>query len=133
MERERQLQLENYAIKLQATELESSSLRDEVARLREQLERARADKIRLEDAREEARREAEIAREAERQALSRANEAHGLLEVAREELAARAEDQQRLEELMQQVSRLRARNKSKYHYCILDRLDKLLTHYLTNV
>ncbi|XP_015588526.1 rab11 family-interacting protein 4 isoform X2 [Cephus cinctus] len=112
LERERQLQLENYAIKLQAVEVESSSLRDEVGRLREQMDRARSDRIRLENEREEAKREAELAREAERLALCRANEAHSLLEVAKEEFGARAEDQQRLEELEQQVVKLRARNKS---------------------
>ncbi|XP_014483444.1 PREDICTED: rab11 family-interacting protein 4A [Dinoponera quadriceps] len=112
LERERQLQLENYAIKLQAVELDSSSLRDEIARIREQLERARADKTRLENDLQEARREADTARESERHAVSRANEAHHLLEAMREELSLHTEDQQRLEELVQQVAQLQARNKS---------------------
>lgn len=114
MERERQLQLENYAIKLQAVELDSSSLRDEIARVREQLEKARADKTRLENDLQEARRTADAARESERQAISRANEAHHLLEAMREELSLRTEDQQRLEELVQQVAQLQARNKSTF-------------------
>ncbi|XP_050444522.1 rab11 family-interacting protein 4 [Cataglyphis hispanica] len=112
LERERQLQLENYAIKLQAAELDSSSLRDEIARVREQLERARADKTRLENDLRDARREADAARESERHAISRANEAHHQLDVMREELSLRSEDQQRLEELVQQVVQLQARNKS---------------------
>ncbi|XP_012283158.1 rab11 family-interacting protein 4 isoform X2 [Orussus abietinus] len=112
LERERQLQLENYAIKLQAVETESSSLRDEVTRLREQLERVRADKSRLEGNLEELRTEIDIVRESERQAISRANEAYSLFEEAKEELAARVEDRQRIDELVQQVARLRARNKS---------------------
>ncbi|XP_011697189.1 PREDICTED: rab11 family-interacting protein 4 [Wasmannia auropunctata] len=112
LERERQLQLENYAIKLQAAELDSSSLREEIARVREQLERARADKTRLETDLREARREADAARESERHAISRANEAHHMLDAMREELSLRSEDQQRLEELVQQVAQLQARNKS---------------------
>lgn len=112
MERERQLQLENYAIKLQAVEVDSSSLRDEIARIREQLEKARADKTRLENDLQEAKRAADTARESERQAIIRANEAHHLLEAMREELSLRTEDQQRLEELVEQVAQLQARNKS---------------------
>lgn len=114
LERERQLQLENYGIKLQAAELDSSSLRDEIARVREQLERARADKIRLENDLRDARREADAARESERHAISRANEAHHQLDAMREELSLRSEDQQRLEELVQQVVQLQARNKSMF-------------------
>ncbi|XP_018405867.1 PREDICTED: rab11 family-interacting protein 4 [Cyphomyrmex costatus] len=112
LERERQLQLENCAIKLQAAELDSASLREEIARVREQLERARTDKTRLENDLREARREADAARESERHAISRANEAHHMLDVMREELSLRGEDQQRLEELVQQVAQLQARNKS---------------------
>lgn len=114
MERERQLQLENYAIKLQAAEQDNSSLRDEIARVREQLERARADKTRLENELQEARREADVARESERHAISRANEAHHLLDAMREELSLRNEDQQKLEELVQQIAELQARNKSTF-------------------
>ncbi|XP_031826344.1 rab11 family-interacting protein nuf isoform X2 [Nomia melanderi] len=112
LERERQLQLENYAIKLQAIELEGTSLRDEIGRLREQLEKVKAEKNRLEDDLEESRRETEVARESERQAINRANEAHYQLEAAREELSIRVEDQQRIDELLQQVAQLRAHNKS---------------------
>ncbi|XP_017795620.1 PREDICTED: uncharacterized protein LOC108577043 [Habropoda laboriosa] len=112
LERERQLQLENYAIKLQAIEVEGTNLRDEIGRLREQLEKVRAEKSRLENDLEEARREVETVREGERQAISRANETHYQLEAAREELSMRVEDQQRIEELMQQVAQLRAHNKS---------------------
>ncbi|EZA60419.1 hypothetical protein DMN91_010611 [Ooceraea biroi] len=112
LERERQLQLENYAIKLQAAEVDSSSLRDEIGRVRDQLERARADKTRLENDLRETRREADTARESERHAISRANEAHHQLDAMREELSLRTEDQQRLEELVQQVAQLQARNKS---------------------
>ncbi|XP_036151237.1 rab11 family-interacting protein 4A isoform X2 [Monomorium pharaonis] len=112
LERERQLQLENYAIKLQSAEVDSSSLREEIARVREQLEKARADKTRLENDLREVRREADAARESERHAISRANETHHMLDAMREELSLRSEDQQRIEELMQQVAQLQARNKS---------------------
>lgn len=114
MEREYQLQLENCNIKLQAAELDSSSLREEIVRVREQLERARTDKTRLENDLREARREADAARESERHAISRANEAHHMLDVMREELSLRSENQQRLEELVQQVAELQARNKSTF-------------------
>ncbi|XP_071648353.1 rab11 family-interacting protein 4A [Temnothorax longispinosus] len=112
LERERQLQLENYGIKLQAAEVDNSSLREEIARVREQLERARADKTRLENDLREARREVDGARESERHAISRTNEAHHMLDAMREELSLRSEDQQRIEELVQQVAQLQARNKS---------------------
>ncbi|XP_046431112.1 rab11 family-interacting protein 4 isoform X4 [Neodiprion fabricii] len=112
LERERQLQLENYAIRLQAAEVESTNLRDEAARLREQLEKARADRAALQEAVEDARRESQEAQEAERKAIAKANEAQSLMQAAREELVARTEDQHRLEELVQEVTRLRARNKS---------------------
>ncbi|EGI66740.1 Rab11 family-interacting protein 4, partial [Acromyrmex echinatior] len=113
LERERQLQLENCDIKLQAAELDNTSLREEIARIREQLETARTDKAQLENDLREARREADAARESERHAISRANEAHHMLDVMREEeLSLRNEDQQRLEELVQQVVQLQARNKS---------------------
>lgn len=114
LEREQQLQLENYAIKFQATELERSNLREEIVRLREQLEKIKVERSQLENDLEEARREVEIARENERQATSRANEAHHQLKAAREELLIRVEDQQKIEELMQQVAQLRTRNKSMF-------------------
>ncbi|XP_043523321.1 rab11 family-interacting protein 4-like isoform X2 [Frieseomelitta varia] len=112
LERERQLQLENYAIKLQAIELEGTSLRDEIGRLREQLEKAKAEKSRLENDLEEAKREIDTVRESERQTISRANETHYQLEAIREELSMKVENQQKIEELMQEVAELRACNKS---------------------
>ncbi|XP_071870020.1 rab11 family-interacting protein nuf isoform X2 [Bombus fervidus] len=112
LERERQLQLENYAIKLQAIELEGTNLRDEIGRLREQLEKVKGEKSRLENDLEEARREIDTVRESERQAISRANETHYQLEAIREELSMKVEDQQKIEELMQEVAQLQARNKS---------------------
>lgn len=95
-------------------ELESASLRDEVSRLREQLEKVRLEKGQLENSLDDARRDAETAQELGRQALSRSNEANHMLEVAREELAAHVDEQQKLDELMQEISHLRDRNKSKY-------------------
>lgn len=94
--------------------MDSSSLRDEIARIREQLERARADKTRIENDLQEAKRETDVTRESERHAISRANEAHNLLNAMREELSMQTEDQQKFEELVQQVAELRARNKSKF-------------------
>ncbi|KAI4502638.1 hypothetical protein M0802_002550 [Mischocyttarus mexicanus] len=112
LEREKQLQLENYSIKLQAIDLESSSLRDEIGRLREQIDRVKNDKARLEMELKDSQSEINTARENERQAVARMNEAHHMLQVAKEELMIRADNQQRLEELEQQVIHLQARNKS---------------------
>lgn len=111
-DRERQLQLENCNIKLQTIEIESSTLRTEIVRLREQLDKMKSDKSRLESELEESMMETKIARENERQAITRASEAHHQLEAAREELALRVEDQQRIEELLQEVAQLRTHNKS---------------------
>lgn len=108
------MQLENYAIKLQAIELEGTNLRDEIGRLREQLEKVKGEKSRLENDLEEARKEIDTVRESERQAISRANETHYQLEAIREELSMKVEDQQKIEELMQEVAQLRARNKSTF-------------------
>ena len=133
LERERQLQLENCDIKQQAAELDNTSLREEIARIREQLETARTDKAQLENDLREARREADAARESERHAISRANEAHHMLDVMREELSLRNEDQQRLEELVQQVVQLQARNKSTFttelliRYCELSEIVRSLS------
>lgn len=113
------MQLENYAIKLQATEVEGTNLRDEMARLREQYDKVKAEKSRLENDLEEARREIDTIRESERQAISRANEADYRLEAVREELSMKIEDQQKIEELMQQVAQLRARNKSMFFINII--------------
>lgn len=111
------MQLENYAVKLQAIELEGTNLRKEIGRLSTQLEKVKAENSRLESDLEEARREVETVRESERQATSRARaEARALyqLEIAKEELSMRVEDQQRIEELMEQVAQLRTQNKSMF-------------------
>lgn len=94
--------------------MEGTSLRDEIGRLREQLEKAKAEKSRLENDLEEAKREIDTVRESERQAISRANETHYQLEAIREELSMKVENQQKIEELMQEVAELRTRNKSKF-------------------
>ncbi|XP_039285015.1 rab11 family-interacting protein 3-like isoform X2 [Nilaparvata lugens] len=49
VDREKQLQVENCAIRLQTLELENNSLRDETGRWRNQLEKMRLDKSRVED------------------------------------------------------------------------------------
>lgn len=103
---------------MQAIELEETSLRDEIARLREQLEKVKIEKNRLENDLEEARREIDSARENERQAISRANEAHYQLKAVKEELTMKIEDQQKIEELIQQVAQLQACNKSMYIFLI---------------
>lgn len=101
-------------------ELESASLRDEVSRLRDQLEKVRLEKGQLENSLDDARRDAEAAQELVRQAVSRSNEAKQMLEVAREELAAHVDEQQKLDALMQEISHLRSRNKSMSLFFFLE-------------
>ncbi|XP_034938916.1 rab11 family-interacting protein 4 isoform X2 [Chelonus insularis] len=112
MEREKQLQLENSAIKMQTIEIECSSLREQIARIKEQLDTVKEERTRLENALEEAHCETSKAREAERQAMLRANETRVLFEAAKEELTARTRDRQRIEDLLLEVARLGAKNKS---------------------
>lgn len=115
LEREKQLQLENYAIKLQSVEQENSNFKNEIGRLREQLDKMKMEKERLETDLDESRRETIKIRENEKQAIVRANEAHRSLSVAREEFSMREEvDQQKLEELSEELERLRSQNKSKF-------------------
>uniref|UniRef100_A0A1B6CQH5 FIP-RBD domain-containing protein n=1 Tax=Clastoptera arizonana TaxID=38151 RepID=A0A1B6CQH5_9HEMI len=49
VDREKQLQVENCAIRLQALELENSSLKDEATRCRNQAEKLRSEKIKIEE------------------------------------------------------------------------------------
>ncbi|XP_057333053.1 rab11 family-interacting protein 4 isoform X4 [Microplitis mediator] len=112
LEREKELQLENYAMKVQAIEVECSGLREQVARLREQLDSAKEERLRLENLLDDANSATNSAREAERQAVLRANETRVLLDAAKEELANRAKDRQRIEDLLLEVARLGATNKS---------------------
>ncbi|XP_008559159.1 rab11 family-interacting protein 4 isoform X1 [Microplitis demolitor] len=112
LEREKELQLENYAMKVQAIEVECSGLREQVARLREQLDSAKEERLRLENLLDDANSATNSAREAEKQAVLRANETRVLLDAAKEELANRAKDRQRIEDLLLEVARLGATNKS---------------------
>ena len=112
MERERELQLENASIKLQAVELEVSRARDETIRLREQLDKIKAEKCRLEANLEEATLDADRAKEAERRAVQNLAEVNRALKTAEEELFMRIEQEKRIEDLTTQLENLRARNKS---------------------
>ncbi|XP_066592576.1 rab11 family-interacting protein 4B-like [Prorops nasuta] len=112
LEREKQLQLENYAIKLQAVELESNNLREEIVRLREQLEKTKTEKAHFENLLADSKREAQIAHENERLAVSRANAAHNLLEAAKDEMSLRIEEQQKIEQLQNRLMELEVHNKS---------------------
>lgn len=114
LEREKELQLENCAIKLQATEQECTRLRDEAVRLREQLDKLRAEKIRLEMALEEAQLDVERAREAERRTALGLLEANRALKNAEEEVALRIDAERKIDEMAQEMENLRARNKSKW-------------------
>ncbi|KAK0091812.1 hypothetical protein PV326_002670 [Microctonus aethiopoides] len=112
LDREKQLELENYAIKLQSIEHECSGLKEQVIRFRQQLEAAKEDRNRLENTLDEAKAATNSAREAERQAIIRENETRILLDSAKEELAARARDRLRIEDLLLEVAQLGAKNKS---------------------
>lgn len=112
LDREKQLELENYSIKLQSIEHECSGLKEQVIRFRQQLEAAKEDRNRLENTLDEAKAATNSAREAERQAIIRENETRILLHTAKEELAARARDRLRIEDLLLEVAQLGAKNKS---------------------
>lgn len=107
------MQLENSAIKLRAAELEVQRTKDEAKHLREQLEKLREEKLRLELALEEARHEAELAKEAERRAAQSLSEANKMLKRAEEELAQRLDAERRLDEIAEEMKALRARNKGE--------------------
>ncbi|XP_044584051.1 rab11 family-interacting protein 4-like isoform X2 [Cotesia glomerata] len=112
LEREKELQLENSAMKVQAIEVERSSLREQIVRLREQLDAAKEERVRLENLLDEANSNMATARENERQAVLRANETRLLLDAAKEELANRDKDRLRIEDLLLEVARLGASNKN---------------------
>ncbi|XP_058810221.1 rab11 family-interacting protein 4A [Phymastichus coffea] len=112
LEREKELQLENCAIKLQAAEAETARTKDEAKHLREQLEKLRAEKTNLELALEEAQHEVELAKEAERRAAQSFSEANRSLMRAEEELAQRIDAEKRFEEITEELANLRVRNKA---------------------
>lgn len=101
---------------MQTMELERTGLREQVTRLRQQVDEAKEDRNRLENLLEEAHSSKNSAHEAERDAVLRANETRVLLDAAREELGARARDRQRIEDLLLEVARLEAKNKSKNNF-----------------
>ncbi|KAG8041327.1 hypothetical protein G9C98_002315 [Cotesia typhae] len=112
LEREKELQLENSAMKVQAIEVECLGLREQIVRLREQLDAAKEERVRLENLLDDANSDTATARENERQAVLRANETRLLLDAAKEELASRDKDRLRIEDLLLEVARLAASNKS---------------------
>lgn len=112
LEREKQLELENYAIKMQGIEVENGGLKEQMTRLRQQLNLAKEERERLASDFEEANLVCEGARQAERSAVLRENELRMMLDHAKEELSVRARDRMRIEELVLEVARLSAKNKS---------------------
>ncbi|XP_063974480.1 rab11 family-interacting protein 4 [Diachasmimorpha longicaudata] len=112
LEREKQLELENCKIKMQGLEVENHQLREQVTRLRQQLNVAKEERERLESTLEEANAACEGARQGERSAVLKENELRVMLDAAKEELRARATDRGRVEELLVEVAKLRANNKS---------------------
>ncbi|XP_011493931.1 PREDICTED: rab11 family-interacting protein 4 [Ceratosolen solmsi marchali] len=112
LEREKELQLENWAIKLQSAELENTRIRDETSRLREQLEKQRTEKARLESILEEVRLEVTDARESERHMSLNLNEVMRALKRAENELTQRLDAERRMEDMTQEMVNLRTRNKN---------------------
>uniref|UniRef100_A0A0C9QTY5 Rab11fip4a protein n=1 Tax=Fopius arisanus TaxID=64838 RepID=A0A0C9QTY5_9HYME len=112
LEREKQLELENCGIKMQGLEVENNQLREQVTRLRQQMNVFKEERERLENSLEEANASGEMARQGERAAGIRESELRMMVDAAKEELAARARDRGRIEELLVEVARLQARNKS---------------------
>lgn len=121
--------MENWAIKLQAAELECNRSRDEAVRLREQLDKLRAEKSRLELALDEAQLDADRAREAERRTALSLSETNRALKSAEEELALRIDAERRIEEMAQEMDNLRARNKSEF--ILSGRIDLRKFEYLS--
>lgn len=65
IEREKQLQLENYSIRLQAAETEANNLREEVARQRNRLEKVESERGQLMEQLEELKNELNSTKNAE--------------------------------------------------------------------
>ena len=97
---------------MQTIELENSCLRDQISRVRKQLDASKEDGNRFEDVIQDLRRELADAREAERHALLRSNEARVLLDAATQELAIRVDNRLKNDELAHEIQELRNRNKS---------------------
>ncbi|XP_074000262.1 rab11 family-interacting protein 4A-like isoform X3 [Rhodnius prolixus] len=98
VDREKQLQVENCAIRLQSLELENSSLREEAARCRAQADKLRLEVQRLEE--EQGRSEASV--------VALKEELEILREKERSNSEASLANQQLIEELTQEIERLRA-------------------------
>ncbi|XP_014216170.1 rab11 family-interacting protein 4A [Copidosoma floridanum] len=111
LEREKELQLENYAIKLQAAELESSRRMDEAVRLRGELDKLRPKFAELEAALEDAQQDLEKARDAERRTGLTLAEVEREKKLLLEELARKADLERKLEEMADEMDGLRTRYK----------------------
>ncbi|RZF37565.1 hypothetical protein LSTR_LSTR015086 [Laodelphax striatellus] len=112
VDREKQLQVENCAIRLQTLELENNSLRDETGRWRNQLEKMRVDKSRVEDQLIEAestvtslREELASAREQERKMRDQAAASQMLVEELSSEVE-RLQSEKANAEMLAELNRI---------------------------
>ncbi|GLH10974.1 Putative centrosomal protein nuf [Gryllus bimaculatus] len=134
VDREKELHVENYSIRLQTLELEAGSLREETSRLRAQMERLRGEKASAEERLAEAeataatlRAEALAVRDAERRSREEAAReqaasaqlvdelSRDLEQLRKEQGVSNPADSQHsahLAELQSELSRLRQENKS---------------------
>uniref|UniRef100_A0A0A9VTD6 Rab11 family-interacting protein 4A n=2 Tax=Lygus hesperus TaxID=30085 RepID=A0A0A9VTD6_LYGHE len=101
VDREKHLQVENCAIRLQTLELENASVREEAARCRVQADKLRSEVLRLEE--EQSRCEAALSALREELEIVREQE--------RQQQQVSAANQQLIEELSQELERLRVEHK----------------------
>ncbi|CAA9994222.1 unnamed protein product, partial [Nesidiocoris tenuis] len=101
VDREKQLQVENCAIRLQTLELENASVREEAVRCRTQADKLRSEVLRLEE--EQSRCEAALAALREELEIVREQE--------RQQQQVSQANQQLIEELSQELERLRIEHK----------------------
>ncbi|KAF7995536.1 hypothetical protein HCN44_006643 [Aphidius gifuensis] len=112
IEREKQLQLENCAMKIQTLEIEIINLREQLTRIREQYDSEKKEKIKLENLLDDANTALRNSQDNEKQLLIKTNEMKILLDTAKDELTLKNNDRQRIESLLLEVANLNVKNKN---------------------
>lgn len=112
IEREKQLQLENCAMKIQTLEIEILNIREQLARIREQYDNEKKERIKLENLLDDANTTIRNIQDNEKQLLIKSNEMKILLDAANNELSLRTNDRQKIESLLLEVANLSVKNKN---------------------
>lgn len=99
-------------MKIQTLEIEIINLREQLTRIREQYDSEKKEKIKLENSLDDANTALRNAQDNEKQLLIKSNEMKILLDTAKDELALRTNDRQRIESLLLEVADLNVKNKS---------------------